>query len=109
MQNPTGDGYTIATVDGRGAVTVIAQVEHHDLTAPSADLVREGNRMLLLAAVARQIVCPFTDVVLDVSDAVLIEIPGGATVVMNAAHWDEHGPGFLAAYPGTEVIDGRTL
>jgi hypothetical protein len=109
MQNPTSHGYTIATVDGRGDVSVIAEVEHHDLTGPSADIVRAGNRMLLLAAVARQIICPFTDTVLDVSEAVLITIPGGATLVMNAAHWDEYGPAFLDARPGTEVIDGRAL
>lgn len=109
MQNPTGDGYTIATVDGRGDVSVVAEVEHHDLTAPSADIARMGDRMLLLAAVARQIICPFTDTVLDVSGAVLITIPNGGTLVMNAAHWDERGPAFLSARPGTEVIDGRTL
>lgn len=109
MQNPTGDGYTIATVDGRGDVSVIAQVERHDLTGPSANMVSTGNRMLLLAAVARQIVCPFTDTVLDVSDAVLITVPGGRSFVMNADHWDKYGPDFLAARPGTEVIDGRAL
>ncbi|MCG7286909.1 hypothetical protein MHY85_13100 [Cellulomonas sp. ACRRI] len=109
MQNPTGDGYTIATVDGRGDVSVIAQVEHRDLTGPSPEIVRTGNRMLLLAAVARQIVCPFTDTVLDVSDAVLITVPGGRSFVMNADHWDTYGPAFLTARPGTEDIDGRAL
>lgn len=109
MQNPTGDGYTIATTDGRGHVSVIAQVERHDIAGPSPDMVRTGNRMLLLAAVARQIVCPFTDTVLDISDAVLITVPGGRSFVMNADHWDEYGPAFLTARPGTEVIDGRAL
>ncbi|GIG26496.1 hypothetical protein [Cellulomonas denverensis] len=109
MQNTTSDGYTIATVDGRGDVSVIAQVDDHDLTGPSPEIVRAGNRMLLQAAVARQIICPFTDTVLDVSSAVLITVPAGRSFVMNADHWDQRGPAFLAAHPGTEVIDGRAL
>ena len=104
-QHPTRDGHTIAAAQDSGDVVVLAQIEHHDLTSPSPDMVRAGNRALLRAAVARQIICPFTDTVLDIATAVHITIPERGTLVMTAAHWDERGPGFLAARPGTEVIE----
>lgn len=72
------------------------------------------NRESLKYMVQREIFCPFTGNVLDVRNAVEIDItkPDGKTVpiVMIAEHWDACKDEVLATEGYTiEVLDGREL
>jgi hypothetical protein len=80
-----------------------------EAVTPTPDIERTGKRMLLLAAVQHAILCPFTNLVLDVRDAVYVEIPGRGTAVMHSTVWDLRAEQTLAKFPDAEVIDGRTL
>ncbi len=76
---------------------------------PSPDLVRTGQRIVLLAAVQRTILCPYTALVLDVRTAVYVDLPSGGYAVMTGQAWDQVAAAFLTNHPDADVIDGRTL
>lgn len=73
---------------------------------------RRAGRMIVKAAVMREIFCPYTGVILDMRRAVVV-VSSTSQVVCAATHWDTVKDGVLATFTkarlSVDVYDGREL
>jgi hypothetical protein len=76
---------------------------------------KRAGRQLVRAAVMRAIFCPYTNVVLDMRRAVVVDTPT-RSFVCDGPHWDkvvaslaDAGRTIYELAPNTKVYDGREL
>ncbi len=88
------------------AVTTTGLIGRAILSADPIDRAAAEDLAVLLAAVQRQIFCPYTGNVLDIRTAVLVTVPGSNPTIIAGTAWAKCAADILAKFPDTAVING---